>query len=198
MKTKTKLTNGNTLAIEPLEGGAHRVAVVDSTGDVISAWSGELPADLADTLAATVFRMVRTCAVCGARFRAKRATASTCSASCRTRAWRSRSEVGSIDAGELITIAVTATVSLGAWIAGGRAYDALKAAIVRRRSVLVGEQPRTPPPPDRIVGGQVEGVDGGGYRAACSCSYVGTTRDDEHDAEQDLVRHLLGEHGAGS
>lgn len=101
---KTKLTNGNTLHVDRL-GATTRVAVTDAGGEVVASHDAtDLDPDLVDVLEAAAFRLVRTCDVCGARFRAKRATARHCSAKCKTRAYRTRQQAAdapaAVDAGE--------------------------------------------------------------------------------------------------
>lgn len=87
---KARLANGNTLHVERL-GATTRVAVTDAGGEVVASCDvDDLDPGLVDVLESTVFRLVRTCDVCGGRFRAKRATARHCSAKCKTRAWRER------------------------------------------------------------------------------------------------------------
>lgn len=93
MKTTTITTNGgNRLELARLGAGLETlVTVTDRDGELVATWQGEIPAELEQTLEAASFRHVARCQVCGGAFRAKRSTASTCSAKCRTKLWRQRS-----------------------------------------------------------------------------------------------------------
>lgn len=93
MKTTTlTLTNGNTIELVMLgtSSPTGTLTVTDRDGNAVARWEGDLPHGISTALEASSFRLVRRCEGCGAAFRAKRATAKTCSTRCRTLVWRSR------------------------------------------------------------------------------------------------------------
>lgn len=95
--TTLTTTTGNRLVLERtgLSADDENVAivtltVVDRDGVLVSEWDGPIPVALEQAIVAAEFRLVRACEVCGSSFRAKRDTATTCSAACRTKRWRAR------------------------------------------------------------------------------------------------------------